>query len=97
MIVFARHALAAPNQAGREPLPPPCTWDYFDHDAVDVSAKHFYATCLAFGTCPKGHCCQIVSTVHSIAGDGTLTPSYVCPVDGCGFHECVRFEGWSPR
>ena len=41
---------------------------------------------------------------HTIADDGTVTPSVVCqagdkhrdPADGCDFHEIVRLEGWVP-
>lgn len=32
---------------------------------------------------------------HTIAPDGAVTPSLVCPYD-CGFHEHVRLEGWTP-
>ncbi|MBU2118771.1 MAG: hypothetical protein KJ954_14380 [Alphaproteobacteria bacterium] len=32
---------------------------------------------------------------HSIAADGTVTPSVVCTVPGCGFHEWIKLEGWS--
>jgi hypothetical protein len=96
-IAFKHHALAAPNQSGREPLPPPGTWDYFDHQAVDAQHRPVYASYLAFATCPKGHVGLICSTVFGIAEDGTLSPSYVCPVASCGFHEFVRFDGWDAR
>lgn len=32
---------------------------------------------------------------HTIAADGAVTPSVVCPYE-CGFHEHVRLEGWAP-
>ena len=41
--------------------------------------------------CPKGHIGQLD---HTIAEDGTVSPSVVCPESGCGFHEYVRLEGW---
>lgn len=47
--------------------------------------------------CPNGHNCAIGVpgiTRHTIASDGTVNPSVVCPEDGCGFHEFVRLEGW---
>lgn len=34
---------------------------------------------------------------HSIAQDGTVNPSVVCPVDKCGFHEFIRLEGWTGK
>ena len=30
---------------------------------------------------------------HSIASDGTVSPSVVCPY-GCGFHKFIKLEGW---
>jgi hypothetical protein len=30
---------------------------------------------------------------HTIASDGTVTPSVVCAY-GCGFHDFVRLIGW---
>lgn len=41
--------------------------------------------------CPNGHCCHLP---HAIAADGTVTPSAVCPVTGCGFHEHLKLDGW---
>jgi hypothetical protein len=35
---------------------------------------------------------------HTIAPDGDVSPSVVCPHDGCDFHEYVTLLGWSaPR
>lgn len=31
---------------------------------------------------------------HEIDEDGVVTPSLVCPYDGCKFHEWVKLEGW---
>lgn len=33
---------------------------------------------------------------HTIAADGTVTPSTVCPEEGCTFHEWVILDGWTP-
>lgn len=33
---------------------------------------------------------------HIISKDGTVTPSLVCPYEGCSFHAFVRLEGWVP-
>jgi hypothetical protein len=92
MVVFQQHVLAERNGIGKE-QPPPMTWDYAYDDpqrTMPLSMKR----ALAWGTCPNGHSCTIVADVHSIAADGTLTPSYVCPVPECGFHDWVRFYGW---
>jgi len=72
--------------------PTPLTWDY-----AKRYRKHRIAdNDLVLSTCAGGHTCRIVSTVHAIAADGTLTPSYDCPVSGCPFHTLVRFVGWDP-
>jgi hypothetical protein len=44
-------------------------------------------------TCPNGHTGSL--TDHTIASDGTVAPSVVCPEDGCNFHEYIQLEGWS--
>lgn len=44
-------------------------------------------------TCPD--CESIAALVdHSIETNGVVTPSVVCPVDGCDFHEMVILVGW---
>ena len=43
-------------------------------------------------SCPK--CGKIASlTSHTIADDGAVTPSLVCPHD-CGFHDHAKLLGW---
>lgn len=95
MTDFAHWPFRERNGAGKEQSPPR-TWDYFYLDAIDPEYRISiaYRHALALGTCSRGHTCMIVSTVHRIAPDGTLSPSYVCPVKGCDFHEFVRFVGW---
>lgn len=44
-------------------------------------------------TCPNGHAGDLSD--HTIAADGTVSPSVVCPEAGCGFHENVKLEGWT--
>ena len=46
----------------------------------------------ALVTCINGHTCTL--SEHKIADDGTVSPSLVCPYDGCNFHEFVKLEGW---
>ncbi len=45
--------------------------------------------------CPNNHYATLMD--HAIADDGTVTPSVVCFVDGCGFHEFIKLEGWPPE
>ncbi len=42
-------------------------------------------------TCPNRHTCYLD---HEILSDGTVRPSLVCPIDGCGFHEHVKLSSW---
>lgn len=44
-------------------------------------------------TCSKGH--TLCLRQHAIADDGTVTPSVVCPIDGCTFHEWIKLDKWS--
>ena len=41
--------------------------------------------------CPNGHRAALD---HDIAADGTVSPSVVCPEDGCDWHVHVRLVGW---
>lgn len=42
--------------------------------------------------CSRGH--KMTLRGHEIAADGTASPSVVCPVSGCDFHEFIRLDGW---
>lgn len=88
---FARHA----QEWTAELLP--CTWDYAkrirDRDGKYVCQSD---NDIALCTCANGHTTRMVSTVHRVAPDGTVAPSYVCPVKGCSFHQYVRLVGWDP-
>jgi hypothetical protein len=33
---------------------------------------------------------------HTVADDGTVNPSYVCPYEPCTFHEMVTLADWKP-
>lgn len=46
----------------------------------------------ALFSCSNGHPGSLFD--HSISEDGTVTPSVVCPEDGCTFHEHIRLVGW---
>lgn len=44
-------------------------------------------------------CCPGCGTVlgvemHEIAPDGTISPSCMCPINGCEFHDTVKLEDW---
>jgi hypothetical protein len=43
--------------------------------------------------CPQ---CGVLATLtdHSIAADGTVSPSVVCPTSGCSWHVQARLLGW---
>lgn len=47
-------------------------------------------------SCAHGHEGILSPTHHTIANDGTVTPSVVCPIKGCTWHEFVRLDGWVP-
>jgi hypothetical protein len=45
--------------------------------------------------CPG--CGKVASmSQHTIEPDGTVSPSAVCPYEGCTFHQWIRLEGWKP-
>jgi hypothetical protein len=70
----------------------PLTWrPVLDHPDKPKSFKDD----LVYATCRNGHECRLVRTVHAIAADGRMSPSYVCPIKGCSFHEFVCLDGWS--
>jgi hypothetical protein len=44
--------------------------------------------------CPT--CGEVASiSQHEIDTDGKVTPSVVCPFDGCDFHAYVKLVGWT--
>ncbi len=51
---------------------------------------------IALVVCPRGHESVLSGSVHSVAADGTVRPSYVCPDKNCPFHDFVQLEGWTP-
>lgn len=50
-------------------------------------------------SCPNGHLSTLRhlsrGTGHEIDAQGVVSPSVVCPHDGCDFHEFVQLEGWT--
>lgn len=63
----------------------PRTW----RPIMSIEGKRISASIV----CPAGH--YGVLTDHSIDNDGAVTPSVVCPEDGCDFHENIKLLGWS--
>lgn len=43
-------------------------------------------------SCPG--CGSIALLDHKIDKEGNVTPSVVCPIQSCDFHEFVKLEGW---
>lgn len=70
---------------------PPGTWKPIE----EMESPGLESAPTATFACPK---CGVVGTLdeHEIRGDGTVTPSVVCPND-CGFHDMVVLEGWPGR
>jgi len=48
---------------------------------------------IVMAACPR---CGRVAGLggHSVSEGGVVSPSVVCPREGCGFHEDVVLEGW---
>lgn len=63
----------------------PGTWFWEGMDGYIILIFH----------CPQClHVFRFGKNVHSIAPDGTVTPSVVCPWRGCSFHEFVKLTEW---
>lgn len=64
----------------------PLTWRHFQGSVVIVCSKEHYLS--IWNPTKKPEEC------HKIAPDSTVTPSVVCPVPGCDFHDNIKLEGW---
>jgi len=82
MISFIDVPKAKPD-AGTPWDRPPMTWNW-----IDMGGKRS-----ATLVCPNGHWGNLHD--HTIADDGTVSPSVTCAEEGCDFHECIRLVGWS--
>jgi len=49
----------------------------------------------AFVTCPL---CRLGAALedHEIDADGAVSPSLVCPREGCSWHVWVKLKDWKP-
>lgn len=70
-----------PVAANRGKARDPLTWGWLEDGTQRVVRL----------TCPNGHYALLDD--HEIAGDGSVTPSVLCPWH-CGFHDTVRLMGW---
>jgi hypothetical protein len=93
MIPFAHGGQSAKSD---KPPPTPLTWDYATRLRHAGRWACRSGEDLALCTCAFGHTTRLTGYVHAVAADGTVTPSYVCPVTGCTFHEYVRLVDWDP-
>ena len=90
MIDFHRGPQDSPD------TPAPFTWDYCKRFKKDgganwaLQSEHDLANCM----CAEGHSSRLSGTIHHVAEDGSISPSYVCPVKGCMFHDWVRLVGF---
>lgn len=74
--------------------PVPLTWDYIAWNPERLRSSLF-AKDIALVTCVNGHTLRMVSTVHSVSSFGFVSPSWVCTMPGCNFHEFIELAGWN--
>ncbi len=60
----------------------PCTWRLLK-DGYRKSASI---------VCPNGHYGILLD--HNIDENGMVTPSVVCPEEGCNFHDWIKLMDW---
>lgn len=67
--------------------PPGGPWWTFLQDTETFQVQIFMA-------CAKGHR-SFLSDGHTVADDGTVSPSVACTHLGCGWHKNVQLAKWS--
>lgn len=73
--------------------PAPGTWFTFPRSALE-RVKHERHGHVAV-VCPLCHDALTLSReIHTVADDGTVSPSFVCTRPGCTFHRFIRLGGW---
>lgn len=88
-------SLARGPQKHNPPQPAPHSWDYVTCECGKTPCP--FVDDMALVTCSQGHTSRMTVRIHAVADDGTVSPSYVCPIDGCAFHDFVRLDGWQGR
>lgn len=72
----------------------PLTWRYYRYDdqilMVENDKKELVKLLVIVD--PNEHYLGI--TNHTISPNGTVTPSVVCPVKNCTFHDFIKLEGY---
>jgi hypothetical protein len=71
----------------------PVVW--VDKEKARAWASINWLETVALVTCPNGHELRVTPRIHTVAADGTVSPSWVCTVKGCTFHVFIRLEGWN--
>lgn len=71
----------------------PLTWRYYKYqdNILTVENKKKELVKLLVIVDPNDHYLGIVD--HIINPDGIVTPSVVCPIKGCTFHDFIKLEG----
>lgn len=72
----------------------PLTWRYYryDNQILKVENDKKQLVKLLVIVCPNEHYLAIVN--HNINRDGIVTPSVVCPVKSCTFHDYIGLEDY---
>lgn len=72
------------------------TGDLYRSGAYAECNSESLRTTFAHVRCAFGHVLRVSGMVHSVARDGTVSPSFVCSVPGCSWHVYVRLADWTP-
>ena len=79
------HRVAIRRYAAVTADPPPLHWT----PCHPSSVRRFKASI----TCPNGH--GLTLRGHSVASNGDVSPSVVCPDRNCDFHAFIRLKRWT--
>ena len=67
-------------------------YDYWiDYCASKGRANTYWAEIC----CPGCHKVALLGSNHTVASDGTVQPSDVCPFPPCTFHEFISLDDWA--
>ena len=91
-LVVLRRTQQFPHDGGVTPS----SWGLPIFRRKGSSGHSIYADDLAIICCTRGHQTRMTSKIHGVDGAGRVTPSYICTIPGCDFHEYIQLEGWDP-